>query len=275
MTSSSRLAEASVGSGESTVTAAVEFDGVAVGFPSPDRSQLVIAASDIDLTIDEGQFLAIVGPSGCGKTTLMNVLAGLLQPSRGTAMRYGQEVRPGADDVGYMLARGGLCPWRTARKNVEFGLELRGVRRRERRERAMQALAEVRMEDFADSYPSQLSNGMRQRVAIARTMVIQPRLLLMDEPFSALDAQTRLTVQDSFLRAWEQQRATVILVTHDLGEAVLMADRVAVMSARPGRIKRDMPIDLERPRDLGELRFDQRYTDLEHELWQELRSEIV
>ncbi|MEM9607946.1 MAG: ABC transporter ATP-binding protein [Actinomycetota bacterium] len=254
---------------------AVEFDGVTVGFPSPDRTELVVAASEIDLTIEEGQFLAIVGPSGCGKTTLMNVLAGLIQPSRGAARRYGADVRPGPDDLGYMLARGGLCPWRTARKNVEFGLELRGVRRTERRDRAMEALAEVRMEDFADSYPSQLSNGMRQRVAIARTMVIRPRLLLMDEPFSALDAQTRLTVQDSFLRAWEQQNATVILVTHDLGEAVLMADRVAVMTARPGRIKRDLVIDLERPRDLGELRFDQRYTDLEHELWLELRSEIV
>lgn len=257
-----------------TVTAA-EFADVTVGFPSPDRQRLVVAASRIDLSIKEGQFLAIVGPSGCGKTTLLNVLAGLIRPSQGTCTRHGVEVEDGSKDLGYMLARGGLCPWRTARKNVEFGLEVRGVGRRERKERALNALAEVRMEDFADSYPAQLSNGMRQRVAIARTMVIEPGLLLMDEPFGALDAQTRLTVQDSFLRAWEHHRTTVVLVTHDLSEAVLMADRVVVMSARPGRIERDLLIDLERPRNIGELRFDQRFTDLEHELWLELRSEIV
>ncbi len=256
-------------------TAAVTFDGVTVGFPSPDRQRLVVAASEIDLSIEEGQFLAIVGPSGCGKTTLLNVLAGLIKPSQGTCLRHGEPVGGSGKDLGYMLARGGLCPWRTARKNVEFGLELRGVGRAERRDRATDALAEVRMEGFADSYPAQLSNGMRQRVAIARTMVIEPGLLLMDEPFGALDAQTRLTVQDSFLRAWEQHRTTVVLVTHDLSEAVLMADRVVVMSARPGRIKRDLMIDLERPRNIGELRFDQRFTDLEHELWLELRSEIV
>ncbi len=256
-------------------TEAVTFDDVTVGFPSPDRKRLVVAASSIDLTIEEGQFLAIVGPSGCGKTTLLNVLAGLIEPSQGTCLRRGEPVADRSKDLGYMLARGGLCPWRTARKNVEFGLELRGVSRAERRERAMNALAEVRMDDFEDSYPSQLSNGMRQRVAIARTMVIEPGLLLMDEPFGALDAQTRLTVQDSFLRTWERHRTTVVLVTHDLSEAVLMADRVVVMSARPGRIKRDMMIDLERPRNIGELRFDSRFTDLEHELWLELRSEIV
>ncbi|WP_423982896.1 ABC transporter ATP-binding protein [Ilumatobacter sp.] len=246
-----------------------------MGFPSPDRSRLIVAASDIDLAIEEGQFLAIVGPSGCGKTTLLNVLAGLIQPSRGTVVRHDQPVQRGGKDLGYMLARGGLCPWRTARKNVEYGLEVRGVRRKERRERALDALDDVRMLDFADSYPAQLSNGMRQRVAIARTMVIQPGLLLMDEPFGALDAQTRLTVQDSFLSSWERHRTTVLLVTHDLSEAVLMADRVVVMSARPGQIKRDLMIDLERPRNIAELRFDKRFTDLEHDLWLELRSEII
>ena len=256
-------------------TPAVRFDGVTVGFPSPDRDELVVAASDIDLTIDEGQFLAVVGPSGCGKTTLLNVLAGLVDPSRGSVARHDAPVTSGSKDLGYMLARGGLCPWRTARKNVEFGLELRGVGRGERKRRAVEALSEVRMDGFADSYPAQLSNGMRQRVAIARTMAIQPGLLLMDEPFGALDAQTRLTVQDSFLRAWERHRTTVVLVTHDLAEAVLLADRVVVMSARPGRIKRDLMIDLDRPRDIAELRFDERFTELEHELWLELRGEIV
>ena len=259
----------------STGDAAVDFRGVTVGFPDADHTKLVVAASDIDLTVEEGQFLAIVGPSGCGKTTLLNIAAGLVRASQGEARRYGQPVAPGGMDIGYMLARSGLCPWRTARQNVEFGLEIRGVKRAVRRERAMHALEQVRIADFAGAYPSQLSNGMRQRVAIARTMVIEPQLLLMDEPFGALDAQTRLTVQAAFLDAWERLRPTVLFVTHDLAEAVTLADRVIVMSARPGRIKRDLAIDLPRPRDLGELRFDPRFTELEHDLWTELRSEII
>ena len=175
-----------------------------------------------------------------------------------------------------MLARSALSPWRTARKNVELGLEIRGVPKRERRDRSMELLKTLGLEQFADAFPSQLSQGMNQRVAIGRTLAIDPDLWLMDEPFGALDAQTRLTVQSEFVRLWyEASHRTVIFVTHDLEEAVLLADRVIVMTARPGRIKSDTLIDLPRPRVIDELRFDQRFKDAEHRIWEELRDEIV
>lgn len=236
----------------------------------------VLAAHDINMQIPAGQFVAVVGPSGCGKTTILNMLAGLLEPTKGTVKRHGVEVDGPSRDIGYMLARSALSPWRTARKNVEFGLEIRGVKRAERKQRAMELLHTLGLEEFADSFPAQLSQGMNQRVAIARTLAIDPDLWLMDEPFGALDAQTRLTVQAEFVRLWEDaEHKTVIFVTHDLEEAVLLADRVIVMTARPGRIKSDTLIDLPRPRIIEELRFDQTFKDAEHRIWEELRDEIA
>lgn len=236
----------------------------------------VLAVHDIDISIPAGQFVAVVGPSGCGKTTILNMLAGLLRPTVGSVKRHGDEVEGPSRDIGYMLARSALSPWRTARKNVELGLEIRGIPKRERRERAMELLQTLGLEQFANSFPSQLSQGMNQRVAIARTLAIDPDLWLMDEPFGALDAQTRLKVQGEFVRLWENaEHKTVIFVTHDLEEAVLLADRVIVMTARPGRIKSDTIIDLPRPRIIDELRFDQRFKDAEHRIWEELRDEIV
>ena len=236
----------------------------------------VLAVHDVDLHIPAGQFVAVVGPSGCGKTTILNMLAGLLKPTTGSVKRHGTEVDGPSRDIGYMLARSALSPWRTARKNVEFGLEIRGVAKAERRERSMALLETVGLAQFANAYPAQLSQGMNQRVAIARTLAIDPDLWLMDEPFGALDAQTRLTVQAEFVRLWEDaSHKTVIFVTHDLEEAVLLADRVIVMTARPGRIKSDTMIDLPRPRNIDELRFDQTFKDAEHRIWEELRDEIV
>ena len=235
-----------------------------------------MATHDINISIPAGQFVAIVGPSGCGKTTILNMLAGLLRPTTGSVKRHGVEVDGPSRDIGYMLARSALSPWRTARKNVEFGLEIRGVPKAERRRRAMELLSSVNLEGFANAFPAQLSQGMNQRVAIARTLAIDPDLWLMDEPFGALDAQTRLTVQAEFVRLWEDaEHKTVIFVTHDLEEAVLLADRVIVMTARPGRIKSDTIIDLSRPRVIDELRFDQAFKDAEHRIWEELRDEII
>jgi NitT/TauT family transport system ATP-binding protein len=174
-----------------------------------------------------------------------------------------------------MLARAALSPWRTARKNVELGMEIQGVPKNERNAKSKELLQRLRLEDFADSFPSQLSQGMNQRVAIARTLALNPDLWLMDEPFGALDAQTRLTVQTEFIELWESEGKTVIFVTHDLEEAVLLADRVIVMTARPGRIKSDTIIDLPRPRVLDELRFDEKFKKAEHRIWSELRDEIV
>lgn len=253
---------------------AVELDCVSLVFGGNDGP--VLAVDSVDLRIPTGQFVAIVGPSGCGKTTVLNMLAGLIKPTAGLVRRHGSEVDGPSRDIGYMLARSALSPWRTAQRNVEFGLEIRGVGRAERRGRARALLDQLHLGDFANSFPSQLSQGMRQRVAIARTLAIDPDLWLMDEPFGALDAQTRLSVQSQFVELWEQAgESTVIFVTHDLEEAVLLADRVIVMSARPGRIKSDTLVDLPRPRSVDELRFDARFRDLEHKIWKELRDEIV
>ena len=235
----------------------------------------VLALDSVSLTIPAGQFVAVVGPSGCGKTTILNMLAGLLRPTVGTVLRHGKPVDGPSKDIGYMLARSALAPWRTARRNVELGLEIRGVPRSQRAAQANRLLERVNLSAFGDRYPSQLSQGMRQRAAIARTFAIDPDLWLMDEPFGALDAQTRLIVQMQFLELWAETGKTVILVTHDLEEAVLLADRVIVIGARPGYIKSDTLIDLPRPRHIDELRFDHRFADIEHQIWKELRDELV
>ena len=256
-----------------TQAPAVELDGVSVTFDVPGKGRTLVAR-DISFTAQQGEFIAIVGPSGCGKTTVLNMLAGLLSPSGGTVSRHGKPVTGPSRDIGYMLARSALTPWRTTRANVELGLEIRGVPRKERRERSMQLLSQLRIDHFADAYPSQLSHGMQQRVAIARTLAVDPDLWLMDEPFGALDAQTRVKVQTEFLSLWEGTPKTVIFVTHDLSEAVMMADRVIVMTARPGTIKSDTRVDVPRPRRPADLLFDPQLEHIEQEIWKELRDEL-
>jgi NitT/TauT family transport system ATP-binding protein len=235
----------------------------------------VLAVDDVSLEVPQGQFLAIVGPSGCGKTTILNMLSGLINSTLGTVVKNGEVVTGPSMDVGYMLARSALFPWRSARRNVEMPMEIRGVGKAERRRRADELLDMVKLGDFKTKFPSQLSQGMRQRVAIARTLAIEPKLWLLDEPFSALDAQTRITVQNEFLRLWENTGSTVILVTHDLSEAVLLADRVIVMTARPGKIKLDQVIDIPRPRRVDDLLDNEHFMQLEARIWKELRDELV
>lgn len=254
---------------------AVSLEGVSLVFGGEDTEH-VLAVDTINLEIPQGEFVAIVGPSGCGKTTILNMLSGLIKPTVGSVKRHGKEVDGPSRDIGYMLARSALSPWRTARKNVELGLQIHGVPKSQRREKAEELLTLLHLDGFANSFPSQLSQGMRQRVAIARTLAIDPDLWLMDEPFGALDAQTRLVVQAEFISLWEKSKeSTVIFVTHDLEEAVLLADRVLVMTARPGRIKSDNIIDLPRPRVIDELRFDEKFKEAEHKIWKELRDEII
>ncbi len=265
--------EAALPPGPSSQQCAVSLEGVSVAFDVPGKGSL-LAVNDIDLQVPAGQFVALVGPSGCGKTTVLNMLAGLMWPSAGVVSRYGNPVQGPSRDIGYMLARSALTPWRTIRKNVELGLEIRGVAARERKSRAMALLERLKIDHFADAYPSQLSNGMQQRVAIARTLAIDPDLWLMDEPFGALDAQTRVRVQAEFLALWEGSGKTVLFVTHDLSEAVLLADRVIVMTHRPAEIKLDMMVDVERPRNPKEQLFDPRLEEIERTLWEELRHEI-
>jgi NitT/TauT family transport system ATP-binding protein len=251
---------------------AVELSDVAVVFHVASQ-QPVRAIEGVDLQIRQGEFVAIVGPSGCGKTTILNLIAGLFRPTTGEVRRHGCVVIGSSRDVGYLLARAGLTPWRTARRNVELGMEVRGVPRSQRRARAVQLLDDLGIGQFADAYPAQLSHGMQQRVAIARTLAIEPDLWLMDEPFGALDAQTRLAVQSEFLNAWEGTGTTVLFVTHDLSEAVLMADRVLVMSVRPGRILSDHAVKLPRPRQLGDLRFDPTFVATQRAIWNELHDD--
>lgn len=248
-----------------------EFDRQSVDDPD---DVVMNALIDIDLDVPRGQFLAIVGPSGCGKTTLMNMMAGLLKPTVGSVMRDGRPAKSLAQNVGYMFARPGLLPWRSARANVELGLEFRGVRRGEAREIAARLLADVGLSQFENSLPAELSQGMRQRVALARVLALDPDYLLMDEPFGALDAQTKIVVQERFSKIWEGTGKTVIFVTHDLVEAAALADRVIVMTASPGQIKADITIPFGRPRDLDSLRFDPKFQEISHEIWTALKDEV-
>jgi NitT/TauT family transport system ATP-binding protein len=238
------------------------------------------ALSDVNLGIQPGEFVAIVGASGCGKTTLLNMIAGLLHPTSGDVLIRGVRPRLPDPDVGYMFARDALLPWRTARRNVELPLETTSLSRVERVARAEHMLSLVDLESAHDLYRLQLSQGMRQRVALARTLAPDPSILLMDEPFAALDAHTKLAVQSVFLQIWENgqgetgETKTVVFVTHDLEEATLLADRVIVMLPDPGRIAEEHLIGLPRPRahQLAEMMFDDQFRATAHELFQSLKG---
>jgi ABC-type nitrate/sulfonate/bicarbonate transport system ATPase subunit len=208
----------------------------------------VVAFRDVSFQVDRGEFVTIVGPSGCGKTTLLNVIAGLLEPSRGSVQLEHDATGKRTDHIGYMFQKDLLLPWRTIRANVAFGLELQGVRKRDARRRADQMLERFGLGEFADRYPSQLSGGMRQRAALMRTLLCGRPILLLDEPFGALDALTRSIMQEWLLQIWSQTSSTVIFITHDVEEAIFLSDRVLVMTARPGTLKAQVDIDLPRPR---------------------------
>ena len=244
------------------------------------RTEDLVALESIDLDIPQGQFVALVGASGCGKTTLLNMVAGLVTPTHGSITVGGTPPTVPDLHTGYMFARDALLPWRTAQRNVELPLETRGQGRRERAKRAREMLEMVGLQGRERQYRLQLSQGMRQRVALARTLAADPSLLLMDEPFAALDARTKLTMQMEFLRIWErqdqEQRKTVLFVTHDLQEAVLLADRVVVMLPNPGRIAQDRVVDLPRPRseDLGEILYTDEFKQVAHELFECLEGAI-
>ncbi len=227
---------------------------------------------DVSFTAHHGEILGLVGPSGCGKTTLLNMVAGLVRPTHGAITRLGSEVVGPDRNVGYMFARAGLLPWRTAVRNVEMGLEVRGVPKAERRETALRYLDLVSLGKYADWYPLRLSQGMRQRVSLARTLATEPDLLLMDEPFAALDVQTKSRLQQEFLTLCEGTGKTVIWVTHDVSEAVALCDRVIVLSPTPGRLKTDVEVPIARPRTLSALRTDSKFQALCDEVWGEFEG---
>ena len=216
--------------------------------------QELVALEDFTLAINEGEFATIVGPSGCGKSTLLDIISGLTKPRSGEIHIDGKLVTGPALDRGFVMQGYALLPWRTVYKNIAYGLEIKKVPRRERKAICEKYIHLVGLEGFEDRYPNELSGGMRQRVAIARALAYDPEVLLMDEPFAAVDAQTRETLQDELLRIWSRTRKTIILVTHSIEEAVLLSDRVVVMTARPGRIQEILVSDLPRPRTGRQMR---------------------
>jgi NitT/TauT family transport system ATP-binding protein len=232
------------------------------------------AIRDVSFTVGKGEFCAVVGPSGCGKTTILNLVSGLLKPTEGRVLVDGQQVDAVSSDIGYMPAQDSLLPWRTVLGNVEFPLQLAGESRRSRQERAREMIAAVGLENVMDHHPHQLSQGMRQRVTIARTFATASRIVLMDEPFSALDAQTRVLIQDLFLSIWERSRPTVILITHDVAEAVALADIVVSMSSSPGTVRATRRIELPRPRSAERLIFESvQFQAYMKQIWHELRGD--
>jgi NitT/TauT family transport system ATP-binding protein len=251
-------------------SASIEITHVNHIFPGGVR-----AVTDASLKLAPGEFVSIVGPSGCGKTTLLNLIAGLIDLQDGSISVAGTAPKPGRRDVAYMLARDCLFPWRTALDNVMVGGEFRGVARAARLERATALLSKVGLGEFREHFPKALSHGMRQRVALARTFSLESSTLLMDEPFGALDAQTKLQLEDVLLDLWSAEKRTVIFITHDLSEAVTLSDRVVVMSARPGRILADIPIDLPRPRSVRALQKDPQYHRTYAEVWSWLEQGLT
>ncbi|MET7463694.1 ABC transporter ATP-binding protein [Nonomuraea sp. NPDC005501] len=242
-------------------------------FQVRDAREPFVALSGIDLDVREGEFLTLVGPSGCGKSTLLDLVAGLTRPTGGQILIDGTPVTGPGLDRGIVFQQYALFPWRTARANVEFGLEAKAVPKKERRERSRHYLDLVGLTGFEERYPHELSGGMRQRVAIARSLAFDPDVLLMDEPFAALDAQTRESLQEELLRIWEKTGKTVVFITHGIDEAVYLGQRVAVMTSRPGRIKEIVEVSFD-SRD-GDLRADPAFGEYRHHVWALLRDEVA
>lgn len=224
----------------------------------------VVALSNIDLDVQENEFVCIVGPSGCGKTTTLRLLAGLELPTKGKILVEGKPINGPSPERGIVFQEYTLFPWRTVLENVTFGLEMMGIEKRERRLRGMHYLQMVGLEDYARAYPYELSGGMQQRVAIIRALAVNPKVLLMDEPFGALDAQTREFLQTELIRIWATEQKTVLFVTHSINEAIFLADRVVVMKSRPGRIHEVIEINASRPRDKTSKSFRDYYIRIYH-----------
>ena len=257
-----------VGRGKPLAVDSVSCSGICKAYlPRVKHSSPFVALQDVDLRVGDGEFVTLLGPSGCGKSTLLNIMAGIDQPTRGSVTFSGRIKRKA-----YLFQRDTLLPWRTALRNVEIGLESLNIPRAERREQARKWLRLVGLEGFEHSYPSQLSGGMRRRVALATVFAHGPEILFMDEPFGAVDAQTRLQLQGELLSLWEQQQCTVVFVTHDIEEALLLGDRVVVMASRPGRIIDSFQVDVPRPRTVESIRFDPSIAKMAQRIWHELSA---
>jgi NitT/TauT family transport system ATP-binding protein len=237
-------------------------------------SEQVVAINDVSLDVNAGEFFSIIGPSGCGKSTLLRIIGGLLAASSGELTVGSDKVNGPHPWLGMVFQEESTFPWRTTLGNVEFGLEMRGVSQDQRRQKSREMIRLVGLSGFEERYPSELSGGMKQRVAIARALVLEPKILLMDEPFGALDEQTRIILGEELLRIRDQLKQTIILVTHNINESVQLSDRVMIMTARPGRVKEAVPIDLPHPRDSTIIASD-RFGKLVGQVWGALREESI
>jgi NitT/TauT family transport system ATP-binding protein len=256
---------------------ALALENVTCTFASrDDRSSRYTAVKDTSLRVAPGEFVSVVGPTGCGKSTLLNVGAGLLAPFSGTVSVFGEELRGVNRRAGYMFQAEALMPWRSALDNVTAGLSFRGVPKDEVRAKGDEWLKRVGLGGFGDRYPHQLSGGMRKRVGMAQTLILDPDIILMDEPFSALDIQTRQLMENELLELWADKRKAVLFITHDLDEAISLSDRVVVLSAGPGTHPiGEFVIDLPRPRDVAEIRTHARFVELHTQIWGVLREEVL
>jgi NitT/TauT family transport system ATP-binding protein len=235
----------------------------------------ILALRDVSIVIERGEFVSFVGPSGCGKSTLLNMVAGLVQPTTGVVRYKGRRVAGVNIDVGYITQDDNLLPWRTLRENVEVALEFRGVPASQRHEQAATYIAKVGLSGFENHYPHELSGGMRKRTALVRTLIYEPDIILMDEPFGPLDAQTRVILQDELLKLWDGSGKTIVFVTHDLVEAIALSDRVVLFSRAPGTIKQVYKVPLSRPRDVFHIHTEPAFPEFFDRLWSDLREEIT
>jgi NitT/TauT family transport system ATP-binding protein len=253
---------------------AIELAKVDQRFVTPDGRSLT-ALRDFDMTVRQGEFCAVVGPTGCGKSTTLSLIAGLVRPSGGTVRIKGRPVAGIDPSVGFVFQQDAVFPWRNVLDNVAAGPLFRGEGKRRALDRAGEWVRRVGLAGFEKHYPHQLSGGMRKRVALAQTFINRPEILLMDEPFSALDVQTRILMQDELLRLWSTAAASVVFVTHDLEEAIALADRVFVLTAGPATVKAVYDIDLPRPRVTAEIRYQPRFIEISRVIWEDLRDEVL
>lgn len=264
--------ESAVGQFRAAVPA-IELAGVTKRFSTP-GSGTFTALKSLDLRVEPGEFCAIVGPTGCGKSTTLTLISGLERPSSGSVRVGGEPVTGISDGIAFMFQNDAVFPWKSVLDNVCAGPRFRGRSRSEAHALARDWLRRVGLAGFEDRYPHQLSGGMRKRVALAQSLINEPKILLMDEPFGALDVQTRSIMADELLSLWELTRPAVVFVTHDLEEAIALADKVVVLTAGPGTVKATFPIDLPRPRVVQEIRFDHRFVELYQQIWGALRDEV-
>lgn len=257
---------------ENTGRHEIEITGVTKSFDKKDGAFL--ALDEVNLKIGKNEFVCVVGPSGCGKTTLMNIIAGLYPPSTGTVHVRGDLVTGPGKGKGVVFQQYALYPWLTVEKNVEFGLKMKGVAQDKRRDIARKYIKIVGLEQFAESFPKELSGGMKQRVAIARAYATDPEVLLMDEPFGALDAQTRAQLQENLLNTWQQEKKTCFFITHDVEEAVLLSTKIIIMSAGPGRIREIVDVDLPYPRN-QETKLTPEFNEIKNRIWNKVYKEYL